>query len=69
MTERKHDEHIHRVKVAGKDSGSDRIYWAWCRENLDTQSWHMKFAITGNSCSYYFGQEEDALAFKLTFGL
>jgi len=61
-----HEEHIYRIKLP---HDTDRVYWAWCRENLDTDSWHMKFAIVGTSCSYYFKHEEDAMAFKLKFGL
>lgn len=60
------DEQVFRVRI---DQADTKEHWQWCRENLDTKSWHMKFGLLGNSCSCYFQNEEDATAFKLTFGL
>lgn len=66
MTNPEHINHIYKIRLPHGDRSG---YWGWCRKNLDTNSWHVKWTIVGTSCSYYFKHEEDALAFKLTFGL
>jgi hypothetical protein len=43
-------------------------YWTWCYRNLDFNHWNRCIGI--NLCdTYQFENSEDAVAFKLRFGI
>lgn len=47
----------------------DGPHWVWCFNNLTMGTFSAEFPIVGNRCTYLFKYEQDALAFKLKFGL
>ena len=44
-------------------------YNQWLRQVLDFRSWSMRIPLMGNSCTYIFHNPEDAVAFRLKFGI
>jgi len=62
------DNSFYMYKVKSKN-GSGEFYWDWCSNNLEVGTWKMMIGIMGESSSYHFIHEEDAMAFKLRFGL
>ena len=48
---------------------TDNNYWDWCCNHLVTGTWKMRIGFMGTSATFCFDNEEDAIAFKLVFGL
>jgi hypothetical protein len=63
-----HEEYPFRVRITPA-IGDNNIHWHWCRDNLQVGSWKMMIRLLGASSIYCFTNAEDAVAFKLRFGL
>jgi hypothetical protein len=56
-----------RIQVSKNIISNVEIYY-WCKDNnIDDADW--KYFSLGKNGYLYFENDEDALAFKLTFGL
>lgn len=55
-----------KVPIANSEAAG---YWDWCAENASKSEWSVLFALHGSRSTYCFLNKEDALAFKLRFGV
>jgi len=47
----------------------DNKYWYWCIDNLTFGTWRKLIPLVGATATYVFDFPEDAIAFKLRWGI